>query len=769
MLLNSLRLPLTAINAAIDALVKVTNVSSLTATGVKELTVTFNAPVDNTLATFAVKKGSVTANVSSVTWNTEKTEATLAMTSKLTEGTYKATVTGIDLGVNNASVDVENEVATSIALLGNDAAVNTGLTAATMGYVVYNQYGEDITKTAPAIAWSQSKGTADDDNEGILTLTAASTFAVGDKVTVTGVISSLGVVLNQQVTIGDVATISEVTFEGVYNADDEVLQTDSTFTEFVLLFEAKDQYGNVMTKAEINKALISSSKTTVLDFNAASPNTVSDTNGPDADQIGIVFKAPASPVAGTSTVRLISTATGEIFSYDVTVKEAPKVATLTLSKPDDLVAAGETVNIPFVAADQYGEEITSYTTLSAAVGGDVTLTQSPAGGTFKFVNDVVNKKAVLQYTPATDGTKVLSASTTSGGYSQISIDVEEEAVPTVIVGIQDVTKDLTVGGKSALDYENVIVNDQYGRVIDMADLLGTTAADFKILATSSTANVTVTDDNPIDATDDEMTLNGATKGSSVITLALQVGNAGAGVVIANSEYTFTSKVTETTSSTEYVVDDLAVLYEGADAAADHVVPVVVKAVNGTTTIMPLDSYTVSVLDPASEVTVDPATQKLTAQDGPAADSYYATGANTREVTVITTVNGVDGPVSITKTLTVSKEARKAVSLVLQDGTLVKESSELLSVDTDTINAMTQAEFITALESNLLAKDQYAVAFATNAYINSTVVTNLPDTAAFATGPATTDGTFAADDTFKVTVITKSGITKVINITVTETP
>lgn len=84
--MGSTQSPSSAINAAIDGLVKVTRIESVTATGAKLLTVKFNQAVDTTKATFAAKRASVTANVSNVVWNADNTEATLTLATKLVAG-----------------------------------------------------------------------------------------------------------------------------------------------------------------------------------------------------------------------------------------------------------------------------------------------------------------------------------------------------------------------------------------------------------------------------------------------------------------------------------------------------------------------------------------------------------------------------------------------------------------------------------------------------------------------------------------------------------
>jgi preprotein translocase subunit YajC len=93
--------------------------AALTETSFK---VSFNGAVaDTAAATFGVKKDDVTVNISSTAWNSAKTEATLTMVSKLSEGDYVITVSGIQLSAATATVAVEDEETGKIEFLTDKA------------------------------------------------------------------------------------------------------------------------------------------------------------------------------------------------------------------------------------------------------------------------------------------------------------------------------------------------------------------------------------------------------------------------------------------------------------------------------------------------------------------------------------------------------------------------------------------------------------------------------------------------------------------------
>ena len=84
-------------------------VDSVDAVTTKSLKVKFSKAVDTATAKFEVKKGSIKVNTSAITWNADKTEATVELAGKLTAGEYTVNVTGLTETALTASTTVENE------------------------------------------------------------------------------------------------------------------------------------------------------------------------------------------------------------------------------------------------------------------------------------------------------------------------------------------------------------------------------------------------------------------------------------------------------------------------------------------------------------------------------------------------------------------------------------------------------------------------------------------------------------------------------------
>ncbi|OQP08468.1 hypothetical protein B1691_15280, partial [Geobacillus sp. 47C-IIb] len=337
--------------ANLDVAPEVVSVSAINA---KTLKVTFNKAVDDTKAKFEVKKGSVTVNVAKTTFSADKKSVELELASKLFEGEYTVNVTGLADQALTGSVKVENEKVAKIELLGEVAPINAqNKKQATVAYRVFNQYGEDITKSplASSISWTASNGVdAQDDDKGVLTLTNTSDFKTGDKVAITGINVSTNTVVSGVVTISDASATDTVEFVGIYNKDGKEFSGDLAVGDFVLLLNAKDQYGNDVNASKVNDDVVfTSSNPSVLTIDKAY-----DGQGKDKDKIGLKFTAgPNYANGGKVIITAISKTSGKVAQFEVNVKAAPALDTFTLGTPTEIVAAGEKVKLPFTAVDQY--------------------------------------------------------------------------------------------------------------------------------------------------------------------------------------------------------------------------------------------------------------------------------------------------------------------------------------------------------------------------------------------------------------------------------
>ncbi|WP_286170432.1 S-layer homology domain-containing protein [Geobacillus sp. AYS3] len=685
-------------------------VESVSAINAKTLKVTFNKAVDDTKAKFEVKKGSVTVNVAKTTFSADKKSVELELASKLFEGEYTVNVTGLADQALTGSVKVENEKVAKIELLGEVAPVvveqdgdKKTKKKATVAYRVFNQYGEDITKSplAASISWTASNGVdAQDDDKGVLTLTNTSDFKIGDKVAITGINVSTNTVVSGVVTISDASATDTVEFVGIYNKDGKEFSGDLAVGDFVLLLNAKDQYGNDVNASKVNDDVVfTSSNPSVLAIDKAY-----DGQGKDKDKIGLKFTAgPNYANGGKVIITAISKTSGKVAQFEVNVKAAPALDTFTLGTPTEIVAAGETVKLPFTAVDQYGNTVTKY----EALEDKVTFNTEKA----KLVKDA-SGNAVLEYTaPDTKGLQVLVATVKgSGKVSQLTIDVKEAAYAATIESLKNVTTTVAKDGKVEISLSNLVVKDQYGRTFDLKDKLTNTENEanlgkYKIVVTDSTGGAVKVEGNgteaEITANDGKITITGLEKGSEEVTFKLQRVEKNADNTykfndVATSPLKVTFNTVDKSAFTSFEIGEIGKLY--ADGSANtHAKALKVYGVkaDGTKVELPSNYYNVIVDDEVLAFTGGKLDVKLDAKS----EKFGTKDEITTKVTVI--VEGAEDPVTLSKDIVVSKVAPKADKIEFTDA--VKNGTASIAVDK--LKDDTDAA---ALSAVLKVTDQYGV-------------------------------------------------------------
>ncbi|MED1490558.1 S-layer homology domain-containing protein [Bacillus smithii] len=694
----------TKLTASVNVVVKevAPKIESVSAVASNTLKVEFNKAVDDTKANITVKKGSVTVNTSKVTFSADKKSAEIQLASKLFEGEYTVNVTGLSDQTLSGSVTVDNEKVAKIELLGNVAPITDG-SHATVAYRVLNQYGEDITKSpiATSIEWHASSGvTAADDDKGLLTLTKSDGFKTGDKVALTGINTSTNTVVSDVVTVSDASATDTVEFDGVYNKDGKEFSGDLDVSDFALLLTAKDQYGKTVKADQVNDDVVfTSSNPSVLTVDKAY-----DEQGKDKNQVGLKFKAGSNYANGGKVIiTAISKSSGKVSQFEVNVKAAPKLDTFTLSAPTDVVAAGETVKIPFTAVDQYGNAITKYDDLENKV-------------TFSSNNAELKKdasgNAYLEYkAPDTKGLQVLVATVAgSGKVSQLTIDVKDAAYPATIESLKDVTTTVSKNGSVKIGLSNLVVKDQYGRTFDLKGKLSGTAGlgKYRIVATDS-ENGAVKVDNAdtsaeITADDGIITITGLEKGSEDVTFKLQQSvknsdNTYSFEDVATSPLKVTFNTVDKSAFTSFEVGDIAPLYaDGTATTYKRDLKVYGVKADGTKVELPSSDYTV-ITD--NNVAYDKNTGTLSAVlDATSdADKFGTKDEITSKVTVI--VDGFDTPSTITKDVVISKEAPKADKIEFTDAV----SNGVASIPVSDLSDDSDASDLDAV---LKVTDQYGV-------------------------------------------------------------
>ncbi|GAJ39301.1 S-layer homology domain-containing protein [Saccharococcus caldoxylosilyticus] len=689
--------------ANVDVAPQVVSVSAINA---KTLEVKFNKAVDDTKAKFEVKRGNITANVSKITWNKDKTAAQIELASKLFAGDYTVNVTGLADQVLTGTVKVENEKVAKIEI-ASDLAVLTGTSSVSVGYKVYNQYGEDITAKTTITATSSSGSASADAAKGIVNITGLTNPKAGDKLSLTLVHGETATATSKVLTVSDASKVSEVTIEGLYNADKKELSEDTRDADFYLLINAKDQYGNELKASDLNASSVVVNSSNPLVAKA----TASDFKEITVDgKKRIALKLDTSTAtAGKTTVSIISLASAKVAQYEVEVKEGAKVDNFVLSQPE-LAVAKEKVVLPFEAYDKQGNKVDKYELLNA-----VRVTST--AGSVAFVKDAKanTTNLVLDLTSVTNPTKVtVTAITPTQKVVNLVVDVKEAAKPVYIAGVKDVTTNVEVGQKFELGLSNIVVKDQYEREFKLTDKVGTGAGQYQIKAMipSNTVLDFVSSQDTIDANADKIVLKGQAKGTETVTLTL-LDNAGN--PIAGSEFSFTSRVAAADEYVSYEVKAIDPLYDDSkvdiNAASDtdsYVRDVVVYGVlaNGQKVVLPSSAYTVTSSTKGIEV-IQPNTSHGYQLNVQAAETsgtgtslvQYAKDATEAKGTAVITINA-NGK-QLTQEFTIT-QAKPQVASVKFDKNLVDNGVANVADSSGNISAAN----LFALVTGATVEDQY---------------------------------------------------------------
>ena len=721
-------------------------------TGAKKVTVSFGkAPADTSAVKIAVKKGNTTLAQKAVAFTDAKT-AVVELNQSLTAGAYTVEVTGVEETAMTADFTVDSEEYIATIELTSDKAPmgNTDGTAiggytngnkiATVGFVLKNQYGEIVNSNANAITWTVSTGVAVANTDysykngaGTLTIqTSAAAFIPGNEVFVNAVLTNGTHVatLSSKVQIVLPASFDKAEIAGVYNKTLKKMDTVSSAKltaaknpyVYELLFTAKDQYGNNMDADKV----AAGSFFTALSTNPIFIQTTSNFETVDIDgKTYVAMKLAAGTMAskgGNATIQIISSSTGTKSTYDIVADAAGAVDKFTLGNPTEYAVAGEKLEIPFTALDQYGNAVTAYDALAGKVNlqanGAVLSFVKKTDGTAKLVLDLTHVTVPANSDLPVYMTSVVAA---NGNYSSASVNVKNTAVPKSIGGIKASSKKATTlalpGGNVELTYKDLDVLDQYGRVMSndnvekWLQVSGNKIVVKQADATTASAvkvyqNAATTDIASADLTDtSKVVITAQADGNEKVEFSL-VTSAG---TVAGSEKNVTFSTSTQKEYTSYAVDDLGTLYYKTDATqtTHKVAPAVygVKADGSKVKLLP--SYydiTTNAKTDALDLTTEAgkiaeaSTPVYTDADFKKADGSY------QDVTVKVTIQikNADGSFAdtITKDLKLSNKAPAVTTVkftsAVSDG---KASVKLSDVTASGLQALLDANEI---------KDQYGV-------------------------------------------------------------
>lgn len=716
-------------------------------TGASKLQLNLNRTVDTTKAKVEVKRGTSTVAVKEVKFADNKMAAEVQLSNRLVEGEYTVSVTGVSEKAATATFKAEAEKVEKIEFTSDKLAADEDYSKVSVGVKITNQYGEDASKIAN-IDWKSTKGTVSESN-GILTLTVdgkAKDFAYGEKIVLTGIEQSTYKVVTQTFEVGLPAKASDVEFKGVYHVDNKTLNTHSTFSDFYILLEVKDQYGNTLNRADAEDSLVVTSTNPSI----AKVKKELAMSGSDNKTVAIQLDDFADDdyhTAGDVVINAITLGSGKTFTYTLKVDAASEVSKFTMSNPG-IVASGDTeVEIPFSAFDQNGAEITDFD----AINSKVDIKASTGKATLKF--DAKTKKAKLLYdaTDVKSGQKDLIYALVKGtaNTQQLFIDIKDAAVPSVVSGVSGDTN-ISLNASIKLDKENIKLQDQYGRTfkwdkaISAGYRVGMTASSYKDIETRGYFVPTKGNqetgkefsDDVVLASDGSITLKADKKGTQALEFVLfkevekKVNDASIKVwsKVRNSESSFNLASVEKGAISEYVVEDIGTLYQGTDhstttsstyfKASDYIKEVVVKGKKSDGSFVKLAPEDYTIVTSNSNIKVDQAnkTLKVNGLDADAKD------VKTSVQVVIDSAKDMD-PIVKEVTLSVAAPAVKTLGTTTdyKDSDIVTVDGNFVEVKADADNVIDIKKILTAVKGT----DQYGVTNQVNGAVAKATVTAAP--------------------------------------------
>ena len=478
--------------APADTVGAITSVEAKSAT---TIVATFESALPAT-AVLTLTKGTTDTGVKAVIDETRKI-ATFTSASKYAVGTYTVTATA---GESKQSKDVEikEQSVQEIVINSKQALTDKDKRKLYVYYDVKDQYGESM-RSSTSVTWTSGSGTVKaDKSTGCLTITKntddKTQFTYGTNIYLVGVDVKSGKSVQATLPVGMERALDTVKFEGFINIDDkatilETLPKDFTSNKYRLLFTAYDQDGNEM-EATKDFTLSSSPKVT---FIADNP-TLIKSEFAQGDIFTIKGRKYCSVTVepgmyvdkgGEVNITAISNTTGNKTTKNFVIGAGAVLKSLTLSAPTDVVADGDTwVNIPFVAKDANGNDVTNYETIVrstnslrlTATQGKLVVYETNSGTAAIRWDDTVSATDFTASSSYDGIDRPVSLMTTviGGESSNVIMNVSDTRRPVAVSSVKlndDNNNTISESNSAGIDFfsDKVKYIDQYGKVLDEWD------------------------------------------------------------------------------------------------------------------------------------------------------------------------------------------------------------------------------------------------------------------------------------------------------------
>ena len=527
-------------------------ITSFKATGAKKLTVEFAGEVDTSKASISVKRGTNSVSIDKTSWNDQGTVATLELASKLFEGTYEVTVSGVAEEALTASVAVVNEFVKNIEIINDVAPISRTADLdepqqIEVNFKVTNNYGEDVTGDY-VLNGTSSGGNVNAGTNGVATITRTSgEFRIDETVVLTLIHVESTATATKTLKVGNVSAASNVQFVELYNEDaDAKLTSDTTNEEaFKIIVKVTDQYGNVINDADIlnKELLVYVSGTHVISVNNYNAND----NKAEFEEVVINGETKTGlslanlQARGSAIVTFIARASGKSTNVTIEVAEGLTFDKISLNPIGGIVAAGEDVKVPVTVTDKRDQIVADVDQLNKALANKkITVTVSGLADDEEITFVKENNQTYLKFNATEARLYSVLAVTESGKSDNTMITVRDKAEPKVVAGLKDVNSLIFYEQTLSIEAKHLRVEDQYGRIMSEDGLKAALNGDFDIKATSGSGDAVGITTELMNAGGDKVVLSGSKKGSKTITFSLIKNDAEEGATtVAGSQYSST--------------------------------------------------------------------------------------------------------------------------------------------------------------------------------------------------------------------------------------
>jgi len=372
-------------------------------TGAKKITVTGKNLTANK-NDYKVNNG---LDITSVSVNESGTEAVLEMTANITDSNYTVEFGGKTFSFKGEAAKLSKiDVPSKYLVLNGD----TNAAGGTIEYKITNQFGEDVTKTVGGITVTVSTGTGTaNPSKGVIDVTnIAANLPLNSPVTLTLTKADGANVISEtfQLTLAPKAMAGSVSVKGVYSASTKKPYTlavnSSDNSAARLLVEVKDQYGRRM-KSTDGVNIVAAGGLTGLGINGTT--VYSDMIEVDGvDYIAIPFTGVAALKSGSADITFIALHGqngSNVTKTTINIAGTKQVSSFSATAPAE-VYAGEVTYFNYTAANDAGQAITDYATLSNPNYGiklpEAFSWENTANGTARLKYDATKDSSVKDIT-----------------------------------------------------------------------------------------------------------------------------------------------------------------------------------------------------------------------------------------------------------------------------------------------------------------------------------------------------------------------------------